>query len=104
MAKMKVIHNEDCCMIIFKGDKSNPEPHTGVIKFPGGHVEVSRCEDGTYWAHIVADESVNIIDSRIDYNYEGYQKSEPRIPQIPMKEHIKKMAIKIDGPFVQAGD
>ena len=35
------------------GDKSRAiEPAQHIIIFPGGSVEVSRCEDGTYWAHI----------------------------------------------------
>ena len=62
-------------MIIFKGDHVVPEPSTGVIKFPGGHVEVSRTSDGKYWAHIAVDNPSNIAKSRIDYSIETYAKT-----------------------------
>lgn len=39
---------------ILLGDKSKRvESAQHVIEFPGGAVEVSRCADGTYWAHII---------------------------------------------------
>ena len=66
MARAKVTHSEDAVTVTFKGDRKNPEPHTGVIKFPGGHVEVSRCDDGTYWAHINTVSGANIVGGRID--------------------------------------
>ena len=66
MARAKVTHSTDSVQITFNGDKRFPEPSTGVIKFPGGHVEVSRCSDGTYWAHIATNSGINIIDGRID--------------------------------------
>lgn len=66
MAKAKVTHSDDAVQITFNGDKRNPEPSTGVIKFPGGHIEVSRCSDGTYWAHISTVSGANIIEGRID--------------------------------------
>ncbi len=66
MAKAKVVHSDDAVHVFFKGDRRNPEPSTGVIEFPGGHVEVSRCTDGTYWAHIAVIDGVNIVDGRID--------------------------------------
>jgi len=66
MAKAKVTHSQDAVQITFNGDIRDPEPSTGVIKFPGGHVEVSRCSDGTYWAHIAMVSGANIVDGRID--------------------------------------
>jgi len=66
MARANVVHSTDAVQINFYGDKAHPEPSTGVIKFPGGHVEVSRCSDGTYWAHVAVVEGVNIVDGRID--------------------------------------
>jgi len=66
MAKARVTHSADAVQVTFEGDKRNPEPSTGVIKFPGGHVEVSRCTDGTYWAHIAVVSGANIVDGRID--------------------------------------
>lgn len=66
MARANVTHSTDAVQITFNGDKRSPEPSTGVIKFPGGHVEVSRCSDGTYWAHIATVAGANIIEGRID--------------------------------------
>jgi hypothetical protein len=66
MAKAKVYHDGDAVTILFEGKKSSPEPSTGIIKFPGGHVEVSRCSDGSYWAHLEVGVG-KVIDSRIDW-------------------------------------
>jgi hypothetical protein len=66
MAKAKVVNSTDGVTVIFNGDKRYPEPTTGVIKFPGGHVEVSRCSDGTYWAHIAVTDGSDIVAGRID--------------------------------------
>lgn len=55
MARFKITHSDDAATIIIRGDKRNPEPSTAIIKFPGGHVEVARCSDGTYWAHVRRD-------------------------------------------------
>lgn len=98
MARLKnIVHSQDACTMIFKGDKSNAEPSMGAIKFPGGYVEVSRCSDGSYYAHIVADNSDEIIDSRVDYNYEAGLKN--GIPEIPDMDKIKKLSIKIKGEY-----
>lgn len=98
MGRLKnIVHSEDACTLIFKGDKGTPEPSLGVIRFPGGYVEVSRCSDGSYYAHICADESVHVLDSRIDYDYE---KADNGIPEIPDHDHVKKLAMKIKGPFL----
>lgn len=36
------------------GDKTKKvESAQHIIEFPGGAIEVSRCTDGTYWAHIL---------------------------------------------------
>lgn len=95
MAKAKVIHSEDSCMIKFLGNKSNPEPSCGIIKFPGGQMEVSRTTDGEYWAHISVDASSNITDSRIDYDYETYNKTGGSIPPIPEQQGVEHIAIKV---------
>ena len=76
MAKAKVIHSDDSVLIDFKGNKRSPEPATGVIKFPGGHVEVSRCTDGTYWAHIEVVDPANVVDTRTSIS-----------PSINLEEH-----------------
>lgn len=94
MARAKVVHSDDAVMVEFKGDPKNPEPSTAVIKFPGGHVEVSRTSDGQYWAHLEVVGPVNITDSRIDYDYNGWVMS-MGVPELPMAEHVKKIAIKV---------
>ena len=66
MARAHVIHSTDAVQITFDGDRLRPEPSCGVIKFPGGHVEVSRCSDGTYWAHVAVVDGRNVIEGRID--------------------------------------
>lgn len=98
MARAKVVHSADACTIIFEGNKSKPEPSTGIIKFPGGHVEVSRTSDGSYWAHVVAERASDILDSRVEYNYERYRKTNGAIPPIPYKEDVKKLAIRVAVP------
>lgn len=102
MAKAKVIHSQDACMIAFKGNPKSPEPHLGVIKFPGGFVEVSRTSDNQYWAHITVNESAKITDSRLDYNYETSQEIDEQIPPIPHEDGLVKIAIKIEGIFEEA--
>ena len=95
MARAKIVHSEDAVTIIFKGDKDSPEPGTAIIKFPGGHVEVTRTSDNKYWAHIEVEKASNIKESRIDYDFDGYKKSECKIPDVPNAEHIQHIAIKI---------
>lgn len=95
MARAKVVHSDDAVTIIFKGDPKNPEPGSAIIKFPGGHVEVTRTSDNRYWAHVNVEESSNIKESRIDYDFEGYTKSEIKIPDVPNAENIQHIAILI---------
>lgn len=90
MSRARVVHSTDAVTIIFNGDKKFPEPSTGVIKFPGGHVEVSRCSDGTYWAHINVVDGVNIVDGRIDRRGVGCAVSD-----IPDHETIDHIAIRV---------
>lgn len=91
MARAKVVHSEDAVLIEFKGDRRNPEPTTAVIKFPGGHVEVSRCSDGTYWAHLTVVEAANIVDGRVDYDY-GASAS---VRDFPEHEKVHKVALRV---------
>lgn len=64
------------------GEKTKrPESAQHIIEFPGGAVEVSRLDDGSYWAHIIVNRdgfgdgdgdgltSANgsVVDARIDY-------------------------------------
>lgn len=91
MARAKITHSTDAVQITFNGDRRNPEPSTGVIQFPGGHVEVSRTGDGTYWAHLVVVAPENIVSSRIDYTHQA-----PRsVVDMPDARHVKKLALRI---------
>lgn len=48
--------------ITLLGDKTKkPEPAQHIIEFPGGAIEVSRCTDGSYWAHILVTQE-NVCD------------------------------------------
>ena len=62
-----------------RGDpKVRPEPESFRVVFPGGDVDVVRCDDGSYWAHVRVDsdedvkaESAEVVgvvtDARVDY-------------------------------------
>ena len=91
MARAKVTHSADAVQITFDGDRRSHEPSTAVIKFQGGYVEVSRCSDGTYWAHVVAADSANIVGSRIDYEH-GAAAS---VADLPDAANVKKLALRI---------
>lgn len=49
------------------------QPYT-IIRFPGGDVEIARCEDGTYWVHVAVREAraegqpaATVVGARIDF-------------------------------------
>lgn len=100
MAKHKIIHSEDATTIMIDGDIRNPEPTHAIIRFPGGFVEVARCSDGSYYAHIGAkkddipdeDRGFRVVDSRIDYDHEKW--IERGIPQIQAMDHVCKIAMR----------
>jgi hypothetical protein len=94
MARAQVVHSTDAVHVIFKGDKRNPEPSMAVIEFPGGHVEVSRCSDGTYWAHVAVIDGANIVGSRID-RANAYELNCPAVEDMPHAKAINHMAIRI---------
>jgi len=100
MARAKVVHSQDAVTVLFKGNKSSPEPSTGIIKFPGGHVEVSRTSDGQYWAHLELNKSTKVTDSRIDYTHDVIK----RVVDLPKSESIQKLALKLDGPYLDHGE
>jgi hypothetical protein len=104
MARFKVHHSEDACCIDIRGDVKNPEPSTAVVKFPGGHVEVSRHSDGSYWIHVERnverdneDEDLlgEIVESRIDYTHDAYTRRGGCVDPMPAAEDIQHMAIRI---------
>ena len=94
MARAKVVHSADAVEVIFQGDPTRPEPSTAVIKFPGGHVEVSRTSDGSYWAHLGVVHPENITDSRIEYSYEAAVALQT-IPDVPRASEVKHLALRI---------
>lgn len=67
--RFKIVHSEDAMTVLVEGDRRNPEPSTVVVKFPGGHIELARCSDDTYWAHLQVVDGSNIVASRIDYQH-----------------------------------
>ena len=110
MAKHKIIHSEDATTILIEGDIRNPEPTHAIIRFPGGFVEVARCSDGSYYAHIGAkkddnpdeDRGFRVVDSRIDYDHEKWM--DRGIPQIPEMDHVRKLAMRFaraDAPILK---
>lgn len=101
MARFAVHHSEDACCVLIDGDRRRPEPSTAVIRFPGGHVEVSRASDGSYWVHVGRNTRINdpdadvlgeIVESRIDHTYEARERG---IPPMPAAEHIEHLAMRI---------
>lgn len=97
--KFNTTTSEDALTIHVKGDKRNPEPGSLIVLFPGGHIELTRCTDGTYWAHIAREvgnekQKGEIIDSRIDYTPEAYAVHR-NIPSIPAHEEIQHIAVRI---------
>lgn len=101
MARAEIVHSDDAVAVIFRGNPRRPEPSTGVIKFPGGHVEVSRASDGTYWVHVERNTRINdpdsdvlgvITESRIDHTYEARARG---IPPMPAHQDIQHVAIRI---------
>jgi len=91
MARAKVVHSEDACTIIFEGNKRSPEPLYGIVKFPGGHVEVSRCTDDSYWAHIEIEDPSYIVDGRIDRTDRVQAVSDLEDP-----DKVKHIAVRVD--------
>lgn len=94
MARAQITHSDDAVQITFNGDRRHPEPSTAVIQFPGGHVEVSRCSDGTYWAHVQVIDGANVIGSRID-RANAYALGAPAVEDMPHAHAINHMAIRI---------
>ena len=88
------------------GDKKRKaEPAQHVIEFPGGAVEVSRLEDGSYWAHIIINQDQlysgphkgrasargSVVDSRIDWAERRLE----HIPGLPDGASLTQIAVHI---------
>jgi hypothetical protein len=99
MARFAVHHSDDACCIEIRGDIRRPEPSTAVIRFPGGHVEVSRHSDGSYWVHVARNTRVRdpddvlgaIVESRIDYKHDARRP----IEAMAAADAIEHMALRI---------
>lgn len=92
MAKQfKQVRSDDALTIIVQGDKRNPEPSTLVVKFPGGHFELARCSDGTYWAHTAVVDNANIVGSRVDYQHGAAR----TVVDMPEASLVQKMSLRI---------
>lgn len=67
--------------IRLRGDPRSPEPESVRVRFPGGDVDVIRCDDGGYWVHVRVDSEQDVreeraevagrvVDVRVDYRRE----------------------------------
>lgn len=74
MAQAKLTKGgSDVFVTHIKGDKhTQAEAATYLTKFPGGHVEVSRCTNGDYWVHVAVNKNETegegagrIVDARL---------------------------------------
>lgn len=102
--RTEITRSDDALSVHVKGNKKHPEPTLHVIQFPGGHIEVSRCSNGTeYWAHIHLHANTDVVDSRIGYTYSGGMKAEamgiPAIHEMPLQSDITQIAVKVKGPY-----
>ncbi len=78
MKKLEVKHfGDEVQGIRLYGDPRSPEPESVRVAFPGGDVEVVRCEDGSYWVHVRVDSEEDVkaesagvagrlVDARLD--------------------------------------
>lgn len=89
---------------VLKGDKRKPEPGTHIIEFPGGAIELSRLDDGSYWAHIIVHRGQGlscmqgmggargvVAESRIDWAERRIED----IPSLPDGAHLTQLAVRI---------
>jgi hypothetical protein len=99
MARHKVVHSEDGCTIVIRGDRGDPEPAYAIIKFPGGHVEVTRASNGGgYWAHlsinpprraIPGDDPAGMVtESRVDFHERSARRDIPELTAAAELEHV----------------
>lgn len=90
---------------ILKGDKTKKiEPGTHIIEFPGGAIELSRLDDGSYWAHIIVNRAQalegmkgtdgaigSVVSSRIDW----HERRAEDIPSLPDQANLTQIAVRI---------
>ena len=42
------------------GSPRKPEPESFRLEFPGGVIDLERCTDGSYWAHVICNQRENL--------------------------------------------
>jgi hypothetical protein len=68
---LKFVKDEQAFHFYMQGDKTKQaEPPEVNLHFPGGHIGVARCSDGTYWAHFCL-EGQNKDDGSYDMIFKG---------------------------------
>lgn len=92
--KFQQTKSDDALTIHIAGDVRNPEPGSCIIKFPGGQVEVTRCTDNTYWAHLSVVDPSNIVDSRVDHTFEAHR-ALGKIPDFPRADAVQHIALRV---------
>jgi len=84
------------------GDKTRKiESSQHIIEFPGGAIEVSRCDNGEYWAHLIVNCDFamddiegrehaigEVVDARIDDNERG-------VLPVPNFSSVRQVALRI---------
>lgn len=93
MARAKVVHSSDAVTVVFEGDKRNPEPTHGIIKFPGGFIEVARHSNGSYWVHASVEEDGHVVESRIDYSLERARRH--GVQSLPHSDEVRHFAVRV---------
>lgn len=91
---------------VLRGDKKKKlEVASHVIEFPGGAVEVSRLDDGNYWAHIIVNRGQaldvfdpgmqsavgEVVSSRVDWA----ERRTEAIPGLPDQAKLTQIAVLI---------
>lgn len=73
------------------GNPKTPEPESVRIVFPGGDVDLVRCDDGSYWVHVRVDSDEDVktsdrakrvgrvVDVRVDYRERGHHLDQAHI-------------------------
>jgi hypothetical protein len=92
MAKQfRTVRSDDALTVLVDGDRRNPEPSTLIVKFPGGHIELARCSDGTYWAHVEAVAAETVVGSRVDYE----RGASISVRELPEADRVKKLSVRL---------
>jgi len=86
--------------ITLRGDKTKkPEPAQHIIEFPGGAIDLSRLDDGSYWAHIILNRAQAVDDLGFKAALQRIRSEAERLRRfadfmesyIPMRQYAAKM-------------